>query len=249
MGTGKINLPYQGKEYGLEYKVIKSKRKTIGISINDAKEVTVKAPHQAENDIIEFVLQKKANWIMKKLKEANEITPPPPPKDYVDGDKLLYLGEYFPVEVREYNGVAKTNISFKKDKILIEIFSYYNTIDERRELIKEGLVNWYRKMAKKVIVNRVGQFSNVVGVTPNQVKIKTQKKRWGSCSSKGNLNFNWKLIMAPLPILDYVVVHELTHLIHSNHSKEFWAEVKKVIPDYLECREWLKVKGNTLEVT
>ena len=82
----------------------------------------------------------------------------------------------------------------------------------------------------------------------NKIYIRDQKTRWGSCSSKGNLNFNWRLIMAPLFIMDYIVVHELAHLVHPNHSRDFWKLVKKIVPDYKEKKEWLKIYGNSLSI-
>lgn len=100
-----------------------------------------------------------------------------------------------------------------------------------------------RKQAAEVIKARCRYYALVMGVSYGTVTIREQKTRWGSCSTKGNLNFNWKLVLMPPEILDYVVVHELAHRIQMNHSAAFWAEVGKILPDYKERRQWLKVNG------
>ncbi|HJC47064.1 MAG TPA: M48 family metallopeptidase [Candidatus Lachnoclostridium pullistercoris] len=101
----------------------------------------------------------------------------------------------------------------------------------------------YRELARAVISQRAAYFAAKMGVTFGRISIRAQKTRWGSCSSRGNLNFNWKLILMPPEILDYVVVHELAHRKQMNHSKLFWAEVERVLPDYRERRRWLKENG------
>ena len=100
--------------------------------------------------------------------------------------------------------------------------------------------------ALKVIPERVDYFAKVIGVTYGKITIRNQKTRWGSCSSKGNLNFNCLLMLAPSEVLDYVVVHELCHRKQMNHSKAFWLEVEKVLPNYKEVRKWLKEEGSQM---
>ena len=100
--------------------------------------------------------------------------------------------------------------------------------------------------ALKVIPERVEYFAKVIGVTYGKITVRNQKTRWGSCSSKGNLNFNCLLMLAPPEVLDYVVVHELCHRKQMNHSKAFWLEVEKVLPDYKEVRKWLKEEGSQM---
>ena len=118
--------------------------------------------------------------------------------------------------------------------------------ENRREEIKRRLVEWYKKEARTKYKERVERYRKKLGVTYNKIYIRDQKTRWGSCSNKGNLNFNWRLIMASPSILDYIVVHELAHLVHANHGDDFWKLVESVIPDYREKREWLRVNGYKL---
>ncbi len=111
---------------------------------------------------------------------------------------------------------------------------------------RSELENRYRQAAKKYFPARVAYYENIIGVTHGSISIRDQKTRWGSCSAKGNLNFNWRLMLAPPRVLDYVVVHELCHRKQMNHSKAFWDAVEMVLPDYRELRKWLQDNGRTL---
>ncbi len=111
-----------------------------------------------------------------------------------------------------------------------------------------ALVNKHKRYARNIFEARVAYFQQFTGGSYNSISIRDQKTRWGSCSGRGNLSFNWRLILAPPEILDYVVVHELCHLTHMNHSKEFWELVGKVLPDYKDRRKWLKENGHTLRL-
>ena len=105
-------------------------------------------------------------------------------------------------------------------------------------------VQYYKKRARKIMIEKVSELEKQMGVKVNQVSIRQQKTRWGSCSSKGNVSFNWKLILMPPNILEYVIVHELAHLKEMNHSSNFWKEVENILPDYRESRKWLKENGD-----
>ncbi len=114
--------------------------------------------------------------------------------------------------------------------------------------VVEAFDNWFYKRAEEIFDERLKYFCGIIGVKYHRFSIKAQKTRWGSCSSKGNLNFNWRLAMAPGWVLDYVVVHELVHLKHMNHSKEFWDAVAVYFPEYKKAVAWLKENGGTLKL-
>ena len=107
---------------------------------------------------------------------------------------------------------------------------------------------FYRKKAKLGIPERIAFYEDRMGVQSKAVKVLDLKNRWASCSPRGNVNFHWKCMMAPLTVLDYIVVHELTHLIHSNHTEAFWNELDKVMPDYGDRKEWLRVNGAGMDL-
>ncbi len=114
--------------------------------------------------------------------------------------------------------------------------------------IRKLIRAWYCASAGKILAERIAFYSSSLAVNPRRVAVKEHRRQWGSCSRKGNLNFNWKLVMAPIEIVDYVVVHELSHLHHLNHSKLFWEKVASIIPDYKERRKWLKNHGLKLDL-
>ena len=120
---------------------------------------------------------------------------------------------------------------------------------EKKEYIEAAFRKWYISAARCEIKEKLKYYSSIIGVSYNDVRIKEQKTRWGSCSKKGNLNFNWKLIMAPAWVLNYVIVHELCHLRYLNHSKEFWSILANYMPDYKNATAWLKENGSALKLS
>lgn len=119
------------------------------------------------------------------------------------------------------------------------------TRDDRisSQTFTQSEITMYKKRAKGIISRRVAHYADIMDVTYGQITIRDQKSRWGSCSADGSLNFSWRLILMPIEVMDYVVVHELAHLKELNHSKDFWAEVEAVMPDYKDHRKWLKENG------
>jgi len=150
--------------------------------------------------------------------------------------KYLYLGREYYAQIRQ----NKNNIVELEDKFYIASPS--------EKYIKTYLESWYKQQARKVIVERVYKYADFSGSKFNSVNLSSATTRWGSCSSEKNLNFNWKLIMAPLEVIDYVVTHELAHLMEMNHSKDFWERVRKMFPIYREYRTWLKRHGHKLTI-
>ena len=172
----------------IEYELIRSKRRTVSITIKPDGSVIVRAPLLASTRRINEFVESKADWINKNIKKVLE-NPAPRPQEF--------------------------------------------SPEEKKRLVKQ---------ARILITQRVDYYAPIVGVSYNRIAIKDTKTRWGSCSKDGNLNFSFRLVLEPLEILDYVVVHELCHRIHMNHSKEFWAEVARIIPDYKERRKRLNRK-------
>lgn len=157
-----------------------------------------------------------------------------------NGDILYYLGDKKTLTViREPR--TRARVRGVKDRILMWVpyeadFAYK----------KEQLEKWYRKEAFAIISRKAEEFAGLLSADFKMIRIKDQKSRWGSCSSKGNLNFNWRIIMAPEVVCDYVIIHELCHLVFMDHSAHFWNLVESICPDYRQCKKWLKEKGNLL---
>ena len=234
-------LAFQYDEETIELTVIKSKRKSLSIAIQPDGNLIVKAPlFMLDGEILKWV-KSKTSWIIRQRARVLEQQEVNTPKQYVTGEKFLYLGQEYELEVRISQGRAKM-VGLVEDKIVL-----FSKTDNEAE-VQKILTDWYVKQAKIWIAKRVHFFANQMGESFHSITIKNQKKRWGSCSSARNLNFNWRLIMAPEEVIDYVVVHELCHLRQMNHSKAFWNEVENVLPDYKVRKKWLDENGRYLQI-
>lgn len=169
------------------------------------------------------------------LKEKSVV-----PLKLENGDVLHYLGEKRILTVlREQRRRAKI-------KCIMERLILWAPYEADYSWKREQLEKWYRKEAAMVFTEKAQEYARILGVHFQDIRIKDQKSRWGSCSSKGNLNFNWHLLMAPEPVCDYVIIHELCHLIHMNHSKDFWKQVEDICPQYRQYKRWLRENGELL---
>ncbi len=208
-------------------KIIRSKRKTIALQITDSATLIVKVPFDVDEETIKRVVLKHKGWIEKKKREIELRDPKFSPKEFVNGEGFLYLGRYYKLKIVDDQEVP---LKFKNEFLLLK-----DALPQAKRLF----IEWYKKMAHKKISHRVRWYAQKRGFKYNKINITNAKKRWGSCS-KRNLNFPWRLIMAPLPVVDYVIVHELVHLEEKNHSKSFWNKVKILMPDYMRHKDWLK---------
>ena len=219
----------------IEFEVIFRKRQSLGIMVEAGGKVTVIAPPGTSKEVILQKAEQKANWIIKQLEHfAPQKTQA---RELLEGELFLYRGQLYPLHLEIEPTVSKPDIGIKQGKLWIRISS------EDNDLLKDALENWYRYQARDRIIERIVYYQDRIGRVPGRVCIKDQKRRWGSCSARGNLNFNWRLVMAPDKVLDYVVVHELCHLLELNHSKEFWSLLASILPDYKERKDWLKNNG------
>ncbi|MFZ5354429.1 MAG: M48 family metallopeptidase [Bacillota bacterium] len=160
---------------------------------------------------------------------------------------IMYLGKEYEASFKAFHG-KEAKIFLREKGFEIYINNGWDN-EKKNKVLNEGLKNWFYRAAEEVIAKRLEYFREIIGVSYNDFRIKEQKTRWGSCSSKQNLNFNCRLVMAPLWVLDYVVVHELCHLKHMNHSKEFWNAVALYCTEYKAAKDWLKKNGRSLNFT
>jgi len=160
-------------------------------------------------------------------------------KAFVPGERFLYLGEWYPLEIDESDHrELPLRLSFGKFVL------NGDHIEEARNL----LIDWYKREAKEKIEGRVRYYSDRFNLFAKATKITSAKSRWGSCSRDDRLSFSWRIIMAPLRIIDYILVHELVHVREKNHSRDFWAALEEILPDYRQRRVWLKKNGHRLWV-
>ena len=216
----------------IPYAVARSDRKSVAIVINTDGSVLVRAPQtMSDSEILTFVSKKKT-WIRTKQEQIAAISEKHESIHDDDGDSILYLGHSYVISKE-----TADEITIDGDTLIVPLDS---TIDDISE--------WLKSEAEKVIKERVHRYANIMGVNYSSVKMSDAKARWGSCSSKDNLNFAWRLVLAPLGIIDYVVVHELSHITYKNHSPQFWARVKTVLPHYKEQQDWLKANRHLMEI-
>lgn len=163
--------------------------------------------------------------------------PPVQPTEYVGGDAFAYLGKNYRLKVTRGE---PEGVKLKGGRFLLAVPPKLQG-DAQSAYVKDQLARWYRKHALQRLQQKAARYAPLLQVAPNSINVKYFKARWGSCSVHGDITFKWRIIMAPHRIVDYVVVHELAHLIHHDHPPRFWKAVEAVFPDYRECRAWLKV--------
>lgn len=208
-------------------RMIRSKRRTIALIVERDGSVTVRLPLKTSTRAIEEFVQKHAEWVKKKQAELQSMVPKQP-HQYQPGERFLYLGQSYPLEIVK---------DVRKKLVLEESFKLAESEQSHAEALFQ---EWYRKQARKIIAERVSFYAQQHAVEIGKVRITSARTRWGSCSSKGTLSFSWRLLMTPPDVIDYVVIHELAHMIHHNHSKRFWNLVEKWMPDYRERRKQLR---------
>ena len=203
----------------MEYTLIRSQRKTAAIYIR-AGAVQVRAPLQMPKQEIDDFVESKSRWIRAKLEASRKQAEQRAGFILKYGDMLVYQGRHYPIKPKAGNRVSFDGEAFWIPPDL--------TADE----IKAACMSIYRLLAKRDLPRLVASLAPGMGVQPTAVKITAAKTRWGSCSAKGSLNFSWRLVMADAAVIEYVVVHELAHLVEMNHSDCFWRIVERQLPDY-----------------
>lgn len=214
--------------------VKKTDRRSIAIVIAPDGSVTVRAPRHATNAMIERFVTSKREWI-ENTKEKALKTYVARPKTNAHEDGLILFGERIPTrptvrKILRYDAIAK--------EILLPSMTQ-----------KEGsaaLGNFYKKIARDYLRARLAHLAKSLGYTVKNFRLSSAQTRWGSCSTRGTISLNWKLVMAPRAVSDYVILHELTHLDHMNHSKAFWDKLSQNFPGYERHKAWLKKNGKTL---
>jgi len=218
----------------MDFDIIRSRRKTIAVEITKEGGVLVRAPLKlARREVLAFVHQS-SDWIARKLAQTRVLQEERTPRRFGEGELFPFMGEQHCLRyvaggeyLRKENGefLLGAELSFRAGDL-------FRT--------------WYRARAREILEDRVAQFALRMGLTFRSVRITDAKERWGSCNAAGSLNFAWRLVMAPPHVIDYVIVHELAHLVEMNHSRRFWGRVGRVLPDYAKRRKWLRENEHLL---
>jgi predicted metal-dependent hydrolase len=211
----------------------------VWLKIDSAGKLTVTIPRGYRPKLVPQYLQKNLRWILRNLEkcraEAEVSSLHGPPRN------ISYLGQLLQL-VSQPRLAGEDSIRIEKDKLILNL-NLSTSVSERSVLER-----WLRQEAAQLIESKSHNWSQKIGVKFNKITVRDQKTRWASCSLKGNLSFNWRLIMAPEVVVDYVVVHELCHLHEMNHSRRFWAWVAKFSPDWKERRKWIDSHSRELRL-
>lgn len=220
----------------INYEVKYSNRKTISITVERDRTVIVRAPFHTSSQKIDSIIEKKKFLLHKKINSSNKFPVPKPYKEFVSGESIMYLGRLYKLEISQENfsGVRFEN------RFSVSSFN--------RSKANQLLKDFYYEQAKEILIPRIKRFADSLGVVQNKISITDSKYRWGSCTHKGNINFNWRIIKAPINVIDYIIVHELTHLLEANHTPDFWNIISIQLPNFKKSKDWLKVNGNLLEI-
>lgn len=214
------------------FRLIRSRRKSLSLEITAHAELIVRAPLWTSIASIEKFIAAKYSWIITKQQQVQQQKA----QIATTTNTCLYLGEAYPLVSVEKPRVP---IAIQEQKILIA----KEGLEHRYEL----LLRWYKTQAQQLFQERMTVYTAAAGLWPSKWRLSTANKRWGSCNSKGLISLNWRLIMAPLVVIDYVIVHELAHLVEMNHSPRFWNLVAKILPEYKAARLWLRTNGHCLD--
>jgi predicted metal-dependent hydrolase len=220
---------------GLIKEIIRTKRRTIALQITPQAELIIRAPHKAPLETIHRFVREKMFWILAKQRYVRENYKAPVKKRFAEGESFLYLGQPYKLSIVKE---SEEPLVFEGNKFLI--------LEKYVSAGEQVFAWWYKKEAYNLIRQRVNFYANCNGLKYTKFKITSGKRRLGACSSKGAINFSWRLMMTPMEVIDYVVVHELSHLREHNHSQNFWTNVQGLYPNYRRAKSWIKANGHLL---
>ena len=218
------------------YRLVRTRRKTIALVIERDGSLTVRAPLRASQADIERLVAAKSGWIADKQAWMRQLPPPPAPHRYLPGELFYFQGTAHPLHIAR--GPQSQPLRLADDG--------FHLAEQHLERAAALFERWYRGQARRLLAGRVAELARRYQCQPGSLRITAARSRWGSCGVKGNLNFSWRLVMAPPAVIDYVIVHELAHLKIRNHSRAFWALVAAWMPDYPAHKAWLKQNGGIL---
>lgn len=207
------------------------KARQYRLQVKSDGSVSVVVPRLGSEHFVERFLKDHEDWLHKTHNKVQEKIAKHPPRQFADGATFYYLGEVWTLRLAT-SPTRSFRVKFAN--------GYMNVFVPRLKTPRQAIEDFYKKKAAEVIYDRLEFFNEHYGFRFNRVTFRNQKSRWGSCSAQKNLNFNWRLVMAPIEVIDYVVAHELCHLEQMNHSAHFWALVGQTIPDFKERKKWLR---------
>ncbi|MCO1604018.1 M48 family metallopeptidase [Desulfosporosinus nitroreducens] len=232
------------RDHTIPYEERRSTRyRRITLSILEDR-VRISAPKNVSAKQLKDLVNAKQEWILKHWLVKQDAMKSP--ARYIDGEQFLYRGNTIELKIIRYP--RKLIRVFLEGQSLVVNLPMDLLEQDCASNIMEALKLWYKAQARKILQDKLDIQAKRMQVSFQTFRLKEQKTRWGSCSSKGNLNLNWRIIMAPDPAMDYIIIHELAHLTHLNHSNQFWQRVAEFMPEYADWRKWFKDHGQNLRL-
>lgn len=226
----------------IEFTLIRSDRKTADIVIERSGDVIVRAPVGIDDEAVRAVVADRALWVYRSLAEWEDLNASRRYRPLVQGQGFPYLGRSYRLKF-----VDDTEVPLRLKNGRWELSEAFFA-REGEPAARKAFRDLYIEKGVQIFAERVRHLAPLVGVEPGEIAVKELGYHWASCGAGGGLNFHWKTLMAPQTVIDYIVVHELCHLRHRDHSDAFWNEVDKVLPRYSERKEWLRVNGAALDI-
>jgi predicted metal-dependent hydrolase len=218
----------------IPYSVERGRRhKTVAIGVDPERGVSVRAPRHTPIARLDEIVRLKARWIIDRRRRYEDLPPQPTPREFVNGETFMYAGKQYRLKLVPCEKWEQEQVRLVGARLHVNA----------GQQVRGSLIKWYRERAAERLEKRVPIWAERLGVRPTRVLVREQQTRWGSADSKGNLRFNWRIVQASTRLLDYVISHELVHLLHPDHTREFWATLGRMMPDYEGRRERLRVLG------
>lgn len=232
-----MEVTFMHKNREIKFNIIYRKRKTMSLEIKRDGIINVIAPNGLDKTFIVDKVKNKSDWIIKKLDEIEVLDNNRYIRSYESGDIFLYLGNEYILENLVDKSTIGTSVSLENNKLIVRANS------NNKDVIQRALKKWYTDETLGIVKERINYYKLFFEDTVTSIKIKDQKSRWASCTYKNEILFNLRCSMMPIQIIDYIVVHEMCHMEHRNHSKDFYLAVERILPDYKERVKWLKNNG------
>ena len=209
-------------------------------------QVNLKAPKNMKREDVIKNLHRKEKWIINNLDRMSEVLNYQSVKEFVNGEKFLLRGRRYPLKIskskKQLPSLEFSNLQFKA------VIPYQINESQYHSMIRPLFIKFYRDRAEKLINERVKKYLTYFDISPKKVIITELKGKWGSCSKNNQIRYNWRIVLANTSIIDYVIVHELNHMVNKDHSKDFWNGIKKIFPDYEKSKEWLRINSDLLQI-
>lgn len=227
--TAKRSIVFGGE--AVEFLVERTaRRKTVAISVG-FDGVRVLAPSDLDDDYVLSIVRRKGAWLLRKQAAYRELGGQPVVKEFVNGETFHYLGRQYRLKLVPDEAAITTRIAARGSTLVAPVLPNEHA-SVRRAAVRSGLRHWYRVHAGQHFHARARAIAQMLGIPTPTVSVVDQSKRWGSCDARGRIRLNWQLIMAPMPLVDYVIAHETCHVLEHNHSRRFWRSLEVIMPDY-----------------